>query len=100
MSKKPKSTLSSALKAAGSPFPEMPATPNKNASAPGQGFGPSMSGKPAYRTGKRNIAGWFDLAVSRQLKSIGLENGELGVQDLLREAINDLFVKYGKPPIA
>ena len=54
---------------------------------------------PPSRVGKRTIAGHFDPAVSTQLKHIGLER-DRSTQDLLREAINDLFVKYGKGPIA
>jgi hypothetical protein len=37
--------------------------------------------------------------VSRQLKQLGLDH-DTSTQALLREAINDLFTKYGKPPIA
>ena len=55
--------------------------------------------KPASRVGKKTIAGHFDPAVSTQLKQIGLER-DRSTQNLLREAINDLFVKYGKGPIA
>lgn len=53
------------------------------------------------RRGKKTIAGFFDPAVSRQLKQIALEQGdESNIQELLREAINDLFEKRGKPRIA
>jgi hypothetical protein len=52
------------------------------------------------RQGKKVIAGFFDPAVSRQLKEIGLSKNDSSVQDLLREALNDLFVKYRKKPIA
>jgi hypothetical protein len=55
--------------------------------------------RPASRVGKKTIAGHFDPAVSVQLKQIGLER-DRSTQELLREAINDLFVKYGKGPIA
>ncbi len=51
------------------------------------------------RVGKKTVAAHFDPAVSRQLKQIGIEC-DRSTQDLLREAINDLFTKYGKPPIA
>ena len=51
------------------------------------------------RRGKKTIAGFFDPAVSRQLKQLALDEGS-NVQDLLREAINDLFEKRGKPRIA
>jgi hypothetical protein len=51
------------------------------------------------RIGKKTVAAHFDPAVSKQLKQIGLETDH-STQALLREAINDLFNKYGKPPIA
>jgi hypothetical protein len=51
------------------------------------------------RHGKKSIGGWFDPAVSRQLRQIALEEGS-NVQELLGEAINDLFEKRGKARIA
>ncbi len=51
------------------------------------------------RIGKKTVAAHFDPAVSKQLKQIGLEH-DRSTQDLLREAINDLFQKYGKGAIA
>jgi hypothetical protein len=51
------------------------------------------------RIGKKTVAAHFDPAVSKQLKHLGLER-DSSTQALLREAINDLFAKYGKPPIA
>jgi hypothetical protein len=51
------------------------------------------------REGKKTIAGFFPLEVSKQLKMIGLTNNKT-VQDLMAEALNDLFTKYGKSPIA
>jgi hypothetical protein len=51
------------------------------------------------RRGKKTIAGFFDPAASRQLKQLALDEGS-NVQDLLREAINDLFEKRGKARIA
>jgi len=45
------------------------------------------------------ISGHFDPAVSRQLKQLALDE-ETTVQALLAEALNALFEKYGKPPIA
>ena len=51
------------------------------------------------RIGKKTVAAHFDPAVSKQLKQIGLE-ADRSTQDLLREAINDLFAKYGKALIA
>jgi hypothetical protein len=51
------------------------------------------------RRGKKTIAGHFDPAVSRQLRELALAE-ESSVQELLREALNDLFAKRGRPPIA
>lgn len=55
--------------------------------------------RPPSRQGKKAVAGHFDPAVSRQLRQIALAE-ESSVQELLKEALNDLFVKRGKPPIA
>jgi len=51
------------------------------------------------RHGTKTISGHFDPAVSRQLKQIGLDQDST-VQELLVEALNDLFIKHGKNPIA
>ena len=51
------------------------------------------------RVGKKTVAAHFDPTVSRQLKQLGLDL-DTSTQALLREAINDLFTKHGKPPIA
>jgi len=55
--------------------------------------------QPPSRQGKKTIAGHFDPAVSRQLREIALQE-DSSVQELLREALNDLFLKRGRPPIA
>jgi hypothetical protein len=59
----------------------------------------STSIQAPSRVGKKAIIGYFDPSVSKQLKQIGLDK-DLSVQDLLSEAINDLFHKYRKPNIA
>jgi hypothetical protein len=60
----------------------------------------SLSGSIApSREGKKAITGFFDPAVSRQLKQIALEE-DSNIQALLREALNDLFSKRGRSPIA
>lgn len=51
------------------------------------------------RRGKKVIAGYFDPAVSRQLKQLAVEN-DTTVQALLAEALNLLFIERGKLPIA
>jgi hypothetical protein len=51
------------------------------------------------REGKKVVAGFFDPAVSKRLRTIALDR-DSSVQELLREALNDLFVKLKEPPIA
>lgn len=59
----------------------------------------AIGARTPSRIGKKTVAAHFDPAVSKQLKHIGLEH-DRSTQDLLREAINDLFQKCGKGPIA
>jgi hypothetical protein len=94
MSKKP--TLSAALQSLESRRPG-PVSPDVAADRAAVEKGPST--QPPSRLGKKTIAGHFDPAVSRQLRALGLEHDRT-VQDLLSEALNGLFEKYGKPPIA
>lgn len=51
------------------------------------------------KRGKHLISGLFEPPAYRQF---GVLAAELGVdkRELLREALNDLFKKHGKPPIA
>ena len=55
--------------------------------------------KASTREGKKMIAAPLDPAAHRQLKMLAAEL-ERKAEDLIREAIRDLFVKHGKPPIA
>ena len=59
----------------------------------------SPSPRARSRENTKMISGHFDPEVSRQLKMIGVAE-DLTVQELLREALNDLFIKRGKAPIA
>lgn len=54
---------------------------------------------PPSQKGKKFLSVRVDPAVSRQLKQLSIDN-DTSVSTLLHEAINDLFQKYGKPPIA
>jgi hypothetical protein len=84
-----KTSLSAALhEASGNKRAEDTPTPEMNGSSPTTG-----------RQGKKIISGHFDPAVSRQLKQLALDNNST-VQELLREALNDLFVKHSRKPIA
>jgi uncharacterized protein (DUF2236 family) len=55
---------------------------------------------PPSRAGKKAVTGHFDPAVSKQLKQLLLDQDRHSLQELLAEALNDLFQKYHKPPIA
>jgi hypothetical protein len=68
-------------------------------SAPDSDERRSSSLQAPSRQGKKTIAGHFDPAVSKQLREIALAE-DTSVQELLREALNDLFLKRNRPPIA
>ena len=54
---------------------------------------------PPSRQGKKVIQGHFDKDVHRQLKMLALEK-DTSIQGLLSEALNALFERNNKPPIA
>lgn len=54
----------------------------------------------ATRAGKKKATATLSTAAHRQLKSLALEQDGGTVEKLLTEAINDLFRKHGKSPIA
>ena len=60
---------------------------------------PSEARKPPSRRGLKAVSGHFDPAVSKQLRLLAVEE-DTDLQALLAEAINDLFVKHNKNPIA
>ena len=51
------------------------------------------------KRGKHLISGMFEEVIYRQFTTLAAELG-LQRQELLREALNDVFVKHGKPPLA
>lgn len=55
--------------------------------------------RPATREGARGVTVWVEPEVYRMLKLIGLD-ADMTTQDVMIEAINDLFVKKGKGRIA
>ena len=57
------------------------------------------SGAVPSRVGRVQIAGFFSKEASKQLRLLALETDGT-VQSLLAEALNDLFTKHHKPPIA
>lgn len=54
---------------------------------------------PPSRQGKKMISGHFNKDVHRQLKMLALEK-DTSIQSLLSEALNALFERNNKPPIA
>ncbi len=59
----------------------------------------STVGPKKPKRGKHLISGLFEEPTYRQFTMLAAELG-LQRQVLLREALNDVFLKYGKPPIA
>jgi hypothetical protein len=59
----------------------------------------SLRTVPPSREGKKPVTGFFSPEVSRQIKKFALDQDKT-MQDLLQEALNDLFRKYDLPPIA
>jgi hypothetical protein len=114
MSKRP--SLAESMRAvATAPAPE-PAAPPEEGPPPAPKAVPKVHPQPvtttahpaehatgyyaATRVGKKKATAPLNIAAHRQLKSLALEQDESTVEKLLLEAINDLFRKYGKPPIA
>jgi hypothetical protein len=53
----------------------------------------------ATRAGKKKVTASLDPAAHKQLRQLGLDR-DMTTEALLVEAINDLFKKYAKRPIA
>ena len=53
----------------------------------------------ATRAGKKKVTAALDPAAHKQLRQLGLDR-DMTTEALLIEAINDLFKKYAKRPIA
>jgi hypothetical protein len=63
---------------------------------------PASTEAPVEASGDQQRRGQtlrLPVAAWRQLKYLSIDRGK-PAHDLLVEAVNDLFVKYGKPPIA
>ena len=60
---------------------------------------PKMDKQPS-RVGKVNVTGYFPPAVKSSFRMIQTAHPEKTIQDLLGEAINDLFAKYNVPQTA
>ena len=64
-----------------------------------QAASPSPSARPPSRQGKKALGAFVSQETSKQLKQIALDENT-SVQDLVIEALNDLFIKHGKRAIA
>jgi len=73
-------------------------TTNEPAETTTENTPPEKNGTDS-RKDKKIISGHFDLAVSKQLKQIAAEEDKT-IQELLGEALNDLFIKKNRLPIA
>lgn len=74
------------------------AKPAANQAAPDKAAKPKAGTKPS-RGGTKLIGGHFAPEVSMQLRMIAAED-DTTIQNLLSEALDDLFVKKGKARIA
>jgi hypothetical protein len=95
-----KTSLAAALQEAAGSSPSVPEkTEEAVVGEPKMAPVADKSALPPSRQGKKAITGYFDPAVSRQLKQIMLDNDST-MQALLADALNDFFRKHGKKPIA
>jgi hypothetical protein len=70
-----------------------------NRPAPTEEDGETPVYRPPSRDGTAPVTGHFPRQVRDQLKMLAIERGST-LCNLLAEAYNDLFAKYGKPEIA
>jgi hypothetical protein len=82
-----------------------PPTPSDDAAEVTSPDSPHGSAAPRPdRAGKTNVTGYFDKPVKWELQDLATERSralgrKVTVQELLGEALNDLFKKYGKAEI-
>jgi hypothetical protein len=91
-----KTALSDALaKAAhGSGSAKLPVAAETSSARPGA----RAPGTKPHRVGRVNVTGYFDPAVKQSLRLVQAKHPDRTVQDLLSEALNDLFAKYNVAP--
>jgi hypothetical protein len=63
------------------------------------------TGRAPSRAGQTNVSGWFDMPVKHTLEELRLaRQKQLGrrvtIQEIMGEAFNDIFKKYGFPEVA
>jgi hypothetical protein len=85
--------------------PEETTNPTPVPTQPKSGPRPSSTGQKSGRDGQTSIQGWYPNAVKYTLEELRLKRSkELGrkvtSQELMGEAFNELFKKYGFPETA
>ena len=90
----PKTDLKEALQQSGGKLPSPEPEVKQNGSQPPAGRQQSPS-----RVGKKPVTVYYGKEAHLQLKILAAEQ-ETTIQKLHEDALNDLLVKYGKPPIA
>jgi hypothetical protein len=85
---------SAAGQARGAPTPAAAAV-----SSPARPEAPERPASQPSRTGKTNVTGYFPPEVKASLRLVQARRGGT-LQDILAEALNDVFVKYGVPETA
>lgn len=94
--------FAAALKSGSTAVAEPPVEAPRDAPVVQVGSGPAKPMKAPEKPSRRNtkhIGGYFDPAVSRQLRGIALEEDST-VQELMGEALDMLFQSRRKPTIA
>lgn len=100
MSKRP--SLAESMKQAIAPAPTTAAVVTAPPVAPVPADEPAARPQGFYaatRAGKKKVTAALSPAAHKQLKGLAVER-ESTTEALLGEAINDLFIKYGKPPMS
>lgn len=61
---------------------------------------PSVSKKSPSREGKENVSVWLHPDFKKSLRTVQLrKDGKVYLDDLMAEALNDLFQKYDAPTV-
>ena len=72
-------------------------TPKVQSAAPVPAPQPEVHARrPPSRRGLKALTVWVDPAVHQQVRMMALEQGR-SAENVLREAVADLFQKYGRP---
>jgi hypothetical protein len=99
MSGKRPSLAESMRAVAAEPPPPPPSRPTSAPSSPEAANERHQGFYAATRAGKKKVTATLSPEAHRQFKGLAVDQGGK-IEGLLTEAINDLFRKYGKPPIA